>query len=125
MSVRALVVTVACLAALVLAWDKREALQGWVGAAQALGAPSAAPLRKCVNGQQVSYTNAECPTGHKEQAVAAPPVNVLPATPVPKADRSAQAAQAGSAPLLQQALDVKQDATLKDKMMERAIDGVR
>ena len=57
--------------------------------------------------------------------MAAPPVNVLPATPVPKANKSAQAAQAGSAPLLHQALDVKQDATLKDKMMERAIDGVR
>ncbi|MEO7832126.1 hypothetical protein [Roseateles sp.] len=107
------------MAALVLGWQKREALQAWVGSTQALTASSAAPLRKCVNGQQVSYTNAACPAGHKQQAVVAPPVNVLPATPVPKP------AASSSAPLLHQALDIKQEATLKDKMMERAIDGVR
>lgn len=122
MSVRGLVIAAACAAVLVLAWQKREALQAWVASAQPLAASSAAPLRKCVNGQQVSYTNAACPAGHKEQAVTAPPVNVLPATPLPKA---ANAAQAGSAPLLHQALDIKQEATLKDKMMERAIDGAR
>lgn len=119
MSVRGLVVAAACVALLALAWQKREALQAWVGSQQPLSASSAAPLRKCVNGQQVSYTNAACPPGHREQAVTAPPVNVLPATPVRKA------AKASSAPLLHQALDVKQEATLKDKMMERAIDGAR
>jgi len=119
MSIRTVVVAAACLAALVLAWQKREPLQAWFGSVQTAAAPAAAPLRKCVNGQQVSYTNAACPPGHKEQAVTAPPVNVVPATRVPKA------AEASSAPLLHQALDVKQEATLKDKMMERAIDGVR
>lgn len=119
MSIRTFVVAAACLAALVLAWQKREPLQAWVGSVQMAAAPAAAPLRKCVNGQQVSYTNAACPPGHKEQAVTAPPVNVVPATPVQKA------APASSAPLLHQALDVKQEPTLKDKMMERAIDGAR
>jgi hypothetical protein len=118
MSLRAVVIAAAGLAALVLAWQKREPLQAWVASTQTAAAP-AAPLRKCVNGQQVAYTNAACPPGHKEQAVTAAPVNVLPATPVPKA------APASAAPLLHQALDVKQEATLKDKMMERAIDGVR
>lgn len=118
MSLRAIVIAVASLAALVLAWQKREPLQAWVASAQTAAAP-AAPLRKCVKGQQVAYTNAACPPGHKEQAVTAAPVNVLPATPVP------EAAPASSAPLLHQALDVKQEPTLKDKMMERAIDGVR
>jgi len=119
MALRGLVIAAACLAALVFAWQKREPVQAWVGSVQTAAAPAAAPLRKCVKGQQVSYTNADCPAGHKEQAVTAAPVNVLPATPVRKA------VSASSAPLLHQALDVKQEATLKDKMMERAIDGVR
>lgn len=123
MSLRGVVIAAACLAALVLAWQKREPLQAWVASASSAvssaAAPAPGPLRKCVNGQQVSYTNAACPPGHKEQAVTAPPVNVLPATPVRKP------VEASSAPLLHQALDVKQEPTLKDKMMERAIDGVR
>lgn len=122
MSLRGVVVAAACVAALVLVWQKREQLQAWVVSTQAAAAPmtsAAGPLRKCVNGQQVSYTNAACPPGHKEQAVTAAPVNVLPATPVPRPVASS------SAPLLHQALDIKQEATLKDKMMERAIDGAR
>ncbi|MFG6433394.1 hypothetical protein [Roseateles sp. LYH14W] len=119
MSLRAVVIAAACLGALILAWQKREPLQAWARSAQTAAAPAAAPLRKCVNGQQVTYTNAPCPPGHKEQAVTAAPVNVLPATPVRKP------VEASSAPLLHQALDVKQEPTLKDKMMERAIDGVR
>lgn len=117
---RAAVVVAACLAAGGLAWQNRAQLQAWAGAAQSAAAPAAGPLRKCVNGQQVTYTNAACPAGHKEQAVTAAPFNVVPATPVPK---PAQAA--GSAPLLHQVLDVKPEPTLKDKMMERAIDGGR
>lgn len=117
---RAAVVVAACLAAGGLAWQNRAQLQGWAGAAQSAAAPTAGPLRKCVNGPQVTYTNAACPAGHKEQAVTAAPVNVVPATPVPKA-----APAAASGPLLHQVLDVKQDTTLKDKMMERAIDGGR
>ena len=119
MALRGLVIAAACLAAFVVAWQKRESLQAWVGSLQPGAAAAAGPLRKCVNGQQVSYTNAQCPPGHKEQPVTAPPVNVQPATPVPKV------APACSAPLLQQALDIKQEAPLMDKMMERAIDGSR
>ena len=119
MAIRTVAVVAVCLAALAMAWLKREPLQAWVGAMHTATAPAAGPLRKCVNGQQVSYTNAQCPAGHKEQAVTAAPVNVLPATPVRKA------AEASSAPLLHQALDIRQEATLKDKVMERAIDGAR
>ena len=119
MALRGLVIAAVCLAAFVVAWQKREPLQAWVGSVQQAAAPAGGPLRKCVNGQQVSYTNAQCLPSHKEQAVTAAPVNVLPATPVPKV------APASSAPLLHQALDIKREDTLKDKAMERAIDGIR
>ncbi len=108
-----------CVAAGVLAWQQPGPLRAWVASAQQAAAPAPAPLRKCVNGQQVSYTNVDCPVGHQAQAVTAPPVNVVPGTPVPKP------APASSAPLLRQVLDVDQKGTLKDQMMERAIEGAR
>ncbi|MDR7268201.1 hypothetical protein J2X20_000830 [Pelomonas saccharophila] len=75
-------------------------------------------LRKCVKGQQVSYSNVECPPGYQEQAVTAAPVNVLPATPVSKP------ATAGSGPsALHKALDMTRDDGLKDKLIERAVEG--
>ena len=119
MALRGFVIAAVCLAAVVVAWHKREPLQAWIESAQPVAAAAAGPLRKCVNGQRVSYTNAQCPPGHKEEAVTAPAVNVLPATPVPRT------APASSAPLLHQALDVKREDTLRDKAMERAIDGLR
>ena len=142
MSLRRFIAVMFVLAAIGLGWQKREQLQAWAGSASLpsapnirfneappvadAAAPKAAPrfrsgdLRKCVNGQQVSYTNTECPPGHREQAVAAAPVNVLPATPVSKP------AQASSAPSsLHQALDLTRDDKLRDRIMERAINEAR
>lgn len=135
MSIRGLVILLFLLAALGLGWQQRQRLQGWMDSAQAAATPSAVPpalegslpktaskfksgeLRKCVKGQQVSYANVDCPPGHRELAVTAE-VNVVPATPV------AKPATAGSGPSsLHKALDMTRDDTLRDKAIERAIDG--
>ena len=140
MSLRGLVVAATLLAAAALAWQKREQLQAWAGQAPTLatlvptssepsagarpGADGAKPrpggLRKCVKGQQVAYTNVECPPGYQDQAVTAAPVNVLPATPVSKPVASSSAPSA-----LHQALDITRDDKLRDKLMERAVEGSR
>lgn len=134
MSIRGLVIALFVLAAIGLGWQQREPLQAWLGRSaaqlQALAEPAAESrpvagagarpggLRKCVKGQQVSYTNVECPPGHSEQAVAAAPVTVLPATPV------AKPAAASSGPSsLHKALDLTRDDTLKEKAIERAVNG--
>lgn len=142
MSIRGLVVALLLVAAAGLAWEKRAALQAWAGSARLPEAPRlsldapppqadgsapqpatkfrAGELRKCVNGAQVSYSNVECPPGAKAQAVAAAPVTVVPGTPVPKP------ATAGSGPTaLHKALDITRDDTLRDKIMERQIEGAR
>lgn len=139
MSLRGLVVSAVLLAACVLAWQKREGLQSWLRQAQsgaAAGAraatdavqstaptttPQPAPggLRKCVKGQQVTYTNAECPPGHREQAVAGD-VTVLPAPPVSK-----PAEEASAPSQLHQALGLTPDEKLRQKIMDRATDGTR
>ncbi len=136
MSTRGLVAVLFLLAALGLGWHQRQRLQAWVesvplqastspGPAVADATSSKTPskfkpgdLRKCVKGQQVSYANVECPPGHREQAVTAAPVTVLPATPVPK---PATAASGPSA--LHKALDMTRDDGLKDKLIERAVEG--
>lgn len=120
MSVRLLVVMLIALGAAGLAWQKRTELQAWAASAGASPA-SSAPLRKCIRGQAVSYSNVACPPGHTEQAVGAAPVTVLPATPVPQ---PADAAASGPSSL-HKALDITRDETLRDKAMERAINGSR
>jgi hypothetical protein len=137
MSIRGLIVVLLLAAALGLAWQKRELLQAWAGSASLSAAPSisfnepppapkgsskfrAGELRKCVNGQQVSYSNVECPPGAKEQGVTAGAVTVVPGTPAPKP------AAAGSGPsALHKALDLTRDDTLHEKIMERQIEGPR
>lgn len=112
-----------------LGWDQRARLRAWLAPLpaaleQKVGGADAGPLRKCVRGQEVTYTDAECPAGHQPQALTGAPVTVLPATPVPK--RAEAGSPGSSAPaLLRKALDVEVDANLKDRRMERAIDGTR
>lgn len=133
MSIRALITVLLVLAALGLAWQQRAPLQAWFGAsvtrveqmsrsAADPGASKDAPggLRKCVKGQQVSYTNAACPPGTTEQAVTAGTVTVVPATPVPKASDAASGPSG-----LHKALDMTRDDTLRDKIMQRQIEGAR
>lgn len=133
MSIRGLIIALFVLAAAGLAWQQRGPLQAWLGASAArveqmsrspadASAPQAQPggLRKCVKGQEVSYTNAKCPGGFAEQAVTGGTVTVVPATPVPQASDAAS-----GAPALHRALDVKRDDTLHDKIMQRQIEGPR
>lgn len=145
MSLRSLAIATILLAVLGLAWQKQEQLQAWLGGARASStwAPSlsdplvatrptaegATPtsatsrpggLRKCVKGQQVSYTNVECPPGHQELAVTAAPVNVLPATPVSKPAESSSGPSS-----LHKALDLTRDDTLRERAIERAVNGSR
>jgi hypothetical protein len=145
MSMRSLAIATILLAALGLAWQKREQLQTWLRAAPALStsAPSLSDplvatrpeaegatstsarsrpggLRKCVKGQQVSYTNVECPPGHQELTVTTAPVNVLPATPVSKPAESSSGPSA-----LHKALDLTRDDTLRERVIERAVNGGR
>lgn len=137
MSLRGAVVMAVVVGACALAWQQQDRLRAWMGSlpppslpalprsepAADAGKAGAGGLRKCVNGQQVSYTNVACPPGTHEQAVTAAPLTVLPATPVPK---PAQAGQASSGPAaLREALDMKPEPTLRDKAMERAINEIR
>jgi len=145
MSLRSLAIATILFAALGLIWQKREQLQVWLEAVRAssTSAPSfgdplvttrpaaegATPtsarsrpggLRKCVKGQQISYTNVECPPGHQELAVTAAPVNVLPATPVSKPAESSSGPSS-----LHKALDLTRDDTLRERAIERAVNGSR
>lgn len=149
MSLRGLFIATMLTAALGLAWQKREPLRAWLGSVavpsvpvsisehpvpllnpanpptpSTAGKPAAefrsGELRKCVNGQQVAYTNVECPPGFKAQAVAAAAVTVVPGTPVAKPQAAASGPSA-----LHKALDISRDDTLHDKMIQRAIDGPR
>ncbi len=133
MSIRGLVIGLLLAAVLGLAWQQRAPLQSWLGTSAAKvqsladSSSSAGPagdakarpggLRKCVKGQEVSYTNAECPPGYRDQAVTGGSVTVVPATPVPKPDEASSGPSA-----LHKALGVTRDDTLKDKMIERAVE---
>ncbi|MFG6466045.1 hypothetical protein [Roseateles sp. BYS87W] len=137
MSLRVLIGLLMTLAALGLAWQQRDALQALAGRAASSAGVSAAgatgevraatsgpsragALRKCVRGTEVAYTDADCPAGFAAAQVKAPPVNVVPATPVPKASDAASGPTA-----LHRALDMTRDDTLRDKIMERQIEGAR
>ncbi len=80
-------------------------------------------LRKCVRGQQVSYSNISCPPGHKESAVGGTQLTVLPAPPGAPATRAAASGNGQSR--LHEALDLTRDERLRERMIEKAIDGAR
>lgn len=90
--------------------------------------PQYAPgaMRKCFKGQQVSYTNVACPPGHKEAPVAGPPVSVVPGLAVAKPsmpnDRGTPGGNTGRSSL-HDALDLSRDEQLRQRVMDRAIDG--
>ena len=84
----------------------------------ALSPPGA--LRKCVRGDRVTYSNLTCPAGFREQAVSAEPVSVVPALKLPKAENTATAG--GKHKALQEALDLKRDEQLRQRMIQSAID---
>ena len=137
MSIRGLIALMLLVAAIGLGWQQRERLQAWAGSAALPAVPSLSlsqtqptpkassksrtgELRKCVNGQQVSYANVECPARATEQAVTGGAVTVVPGTPV------AKPAAGGSGPsALHKALDITRDDTLHEKIMQRQIEGPR
>jgi hypothetical protein len=152
MSIRLYFTVAALLIALSAAWGKRQSLQAFLAppsppakaiqfdngtvrdmgdasdAASAVAArPQFAPgaMRKCFKGQQVTYTNVTCPTGFKEAPVAGPPVSVVPGLAAGKPASPADLAAAGGKgrSSLHDALDLSKDDQLRQRLMERAIDG--
>lgn len=78
-------------------------------------------LRKCTQGLTVEYTNMTCPVGFRESAVTAPKVSVVATTAPAKAEDRGQGAQVRSA--MRDALDISKNDRLREKMMERVIEG--
>ena len=88
------------------------------------GSPPVPPgtLRKCVKGQQVSYTNQTCPLGSNENPVAGPPVNVMPSQAAAKPETAQPSKTSAS---LRDALDVSRDENLRERAIERTVEGKR
>ena len=83
-------------------------------------------MRKCVRGDQISYSNLTCPAGFRERPIKAEPVTVVPAVRVPATP--AAAAPPGQSPgpnnprSLRDALDLKPDEQLRQRMIDRAVE---
>jgi hypothetical protein len=75
-------------------------------------------LHKCVQGTQVLYTDGQCPRGSQSQAV----TGAL--TVVPGARAAVAAVAAASVPNARDLLAPKAEPSIRDKQMERAIDGI-
>lgn len=144
MTLRALFIALGLLIAMGAVWSKRQAVEALFspsppppktiqfdnGTVRQYGAsfnasaqPQTMPggMRKCFKGLQVSYTNLECPPGSTEKPVAGPTVNVLSAQVAAKPNESSPTGKAR--PSLRDSLDLARDVNLKDKMMDRVIDG--
>jgi hypothetical protein len=72
-------------------------------------------LHKCVQGTQVLYTDRPCPGGSQSQAV----TGALTVVPGARA-----AVSAASVPNVRDLLAPKAEPSIRDKQMERAIDGI-
>ncbi|RTL36895.1 MAG: hypothetical protein EKK53_22065 [Burkholderiales bacterium] len=135
MSIRGLIIGLVLLGVVGALWQQRERLQSWVASAKlpmpsgsnsspaSTAAPKAAgggELRKCVKNGQVTYANVDCPAGSQAQAVTGGTVTVMPGTPV-----ATPASSASGPSSLHKALDVTRDDGLRDKIMQRQIEGAR
>lgn len=133
MSIRGLIAVCLLIAVLGAGWHERARLQAWMRAAteQSLpqpasdatapsGSAKSGPLRKCVKGGEVTYSNVECPAGAQVKAVTGGTVTVVAAPPSPKPSEAASGPTA-----LHKALDITRDDTLRDKIMQRQIEGPR
>ncbi|MBB4845605.1 hypothetical protein HNP55_004157 [Paucibacter oligotrophus] len=90
------------------------------------GQPPALPqgaLRKCQRGGETVYTDVACPRGYTQAGVSGGTLNVVrdQAQAAPKAATAASGAASGPHARLQQALDLKPDEQLRQRIMERAI----
>ncbi len=88
----------------------------WVYLHRDRAAGPAAGLHKCVQGAQVLYTDGACPAGSRPQAVTAGAVTVVPG---PRA-----AARAASVPNVRELLAPQEETSMRDRMMDRAIDNI-
>lgn len=77
-------------------------------------------LRKCVRGDRVAYSNLACPAGFREHAVSAEPVPVVPAMKLPQSATAGNAGGKHQKP--QEALDLKRDDQIRQRMIQSAID---
>lgn len=83
-------------------------------------------LRKCWRGDEVAYTDQVCPPGFREREVAAQ-ISVVdsqaPRTPAAAPGAAAPPGSPGSRQrTLHEALDLRPDDRLRERVMERAID---
>ena len=83
-------------------------------------------MRKCVRGDRVTYSNLTCPAGFRERPIKAEAVTVVPAVRAPATPSAA--APPGQAPgpdnprSLRDALDLKPDEQLRQRMIDRAVE---
>ncbi len=83
-----------------------------------------AGLRKCVQGNSVSYVDRACPQGSTEQPIKQDIVTVVPGQAAPKpADTAAGGAANGDAPktILERLAPPEKGESLKEKMMNKAV----
>jgi hypothetical protein len=78
-------------------------------------------LRKCLRGDQVTYSNLTCPPGFRERPVSTDGVTVVPAFRPPEA--SARPASGSAHQRLQESLDLKRDDKLRQRMIDQAVEG--
>ncbi len=141
-----LAITVLALIAVAASWRHRAAIDDWLAPTTARpkaivfdngtvreAAPAATralasamrsgSLRKCMRGQQTTYTNSDCPPGFHEKTVAADRVTVLEAQPTAAtAAATPGSAGTGAQRRLHDALVLRADKQLRQRMMERAIE---
>jgi hypothetical protein len=84
----------------------------------ALSAPGV--MRKCVRGERVTYSNLTCPPGFRERPVSAEGVSVVPAVRNPAG--SNQQPTAAPHERMRDALDLKRDEKLRQRMIDQAIE---
>lgn len=82
--------------------------------------------KKCVQGTQIIYTDSICPSGFKSSEISSGSVTILPSnsSPTPSDNSNANASNnkhQGAKSALHEALDLKPDAQLKEKMMDKAM----
>jgi hypothetical protein len=81
-------------------------------------APGPSGVHKCVSGERVTYTDRECPAGHREQAVVNGTVTVVrgEAHPAPPPETPAPAPRK----TIRDVLSVPEGESIRDKRIEQA-----
>jgi hypothetical protein len=77
-------------------------------------------LRKCVRGEQVTYSNLTCPPGFREREIAKDRVTVIPGVRTPQSTAVQSAAKPHEA--MKDALDLKRDEKLRQRMIDKAVE---